>query len=462
MFAAGDPRSIFGAAGSGLNVETRVRDETAPHYAAACLLDLGFSSAIHRLPWEGEHPAIAWARAGMLGLCGRERALMCPAPLAGAADGALMALQALADVDFGFSGSVCLGERARLMGLSRQGRTAPGGACFLVGARDGYLALNLPRDEDLAALAAWLQDETITDLNSVLPVIHGFSCAELEDRGRLLGLAVAREPARAMVGQGWFERQAIGELVSARRDRLRVIDLSSLWAGPMAGQMLRLCGAEVIKVESAGRLDGARRGNAEFFDRLNGGKSSVVLDFSDALDLVRLRELILSADMVIESARPRGLRQLGIVAEEILAARPGMSWVAISGYGRDEESENAVAFGDDAGVAAGLTRMMRIAYGQTVFVGDAIGDPLTGLHAALAGYASWMRGGGELVSLALRDVVAHAIGDAGYLPGAELRARARRWGKMAAAATDLERLPVGARAVAAGADTDQVMRHVDC
>jgi hypothetical protein len=68
-----------------------------------------------------------------------------------------------------------------------------------------------------------------------------------------------------------------------------------------------------------------------------------------------------------------------------------------------------VAFGDDAAAAAGLaTAAGRLAGSATPFIcGDAIADPLTGMHAALAALAAHRRGGGVLVSLALRDVAAH-------------------------------------------------------
>ncbi len=48
--------------------------------------------------------------------------------------------------------------------------------------------------------------------------------------------------------------------------------------------------------------------------------------------------------------------------------------------------------------------------GPPLFCGDAIADPLTGLHGAVAAWASWREGGGALIELSLRDVVAHGLG----------------------------------------------------
>jgi crotonobetainyl-CoA:carnitine CoA-transferase CaiB-like acyl-CoA transferase len=115
------------------------------------------------------------------------------------------------------------------------------------------------------------------------------------------------------------------------------------------------------------------------------------------------------ADIVVESARPRALAQLGIDAAALVASAPGLTWVSITGYGRREPGAGWAAFGDDAGVAAGLAVATGPEDGPPLFCGDAIADPLTGLHAALAALASRDGGGGHLLDLALCDVAAHAL-----------------------------------------------------
>src|SRR5262249_36579837 len=133
-----------------------------------------------------------------------------------------------------------------------------------------------------------------------------------------------------------------------------VIDLSSLWAGPLCSHLLHKLGADVVKIESTRRPDGARRGPALFFDLMNAGKRSVALDFSSREGRESLHALVRKADIVIEGSRPRALRQLGLDAEQVIAECV-TTWVSINGYGRDEPQENWIAFGDDAGVAAGLS-----------------------------------------------------------------------------------------------------------
>jgi len=144
-----------------------------------------------------------------------------------------------------------------------------------------------------------------------------------------------------------------------------------------------------------------------------------------------LRALLHRADIVIEGSRPRALRQLGIHAEELIAANPGLTWISLTGYGRAAMVEDWIAYGDDAAVAAGLSHLQYQATGQWMFVGDAIADPLTGLHAALAAWTSWRSGSGRLVSLALRDVVRYCIAfDLPATPKA-IRERQRVWTALA-------------------------------
>jgi crotonobetainyl-CoA:carnitine CoA-transferase CaiB-like acyl-CoA transferase len=172
-----------------------------------------------------------------------------------------------------------------------------------------------------------------------------------------------------------------------------------MWAGPLCGQLLCRAGASVVKVESTARPDGTRTGSPAFFDWMNGGKFCYAADFDDS---DRLRALIEAADVVIESSRPSALHQRGLGADDV-AGRDGRVWVRITGHGADDERANWTAFGDDAAVAGGLVG--RSSEGP-VFCGDAIGDPLTGMHAALAVAQSLSRGGGEVLDVAMAAVTA--------------------------------------------------------
>jgi crotonobetainyl-CoA:carnitine CoA-transferase CaiB-like acyl-CoA transferase len=196
---------------------------------------------------------------------------------------------------------------------------------------------------------------------------------------------------------------------SARRHTPRVIDLSALWAGPLAAHLLWLAGADVVKVESRTRPDAMRAGNNTFYALLNQGKASVVLDFSDANDRQALLSLIAAADIVIEAARPRALAQLGINAAQIVRRTPGLVWLTITGHGAVGEAANWVGFGDDCGVSGGLSAALRAASGRSGFVGDAIADPLTGMLAALVAWEAWTSRQGGRFGLAMSRVVARSL-----------------------------------------------------
>ncbi|HET8709824.1 MAG TPA: CoA transferase, partial [Spongiibacteraceae bacterium] len=269
----------------------------------------------------------------------------------------------------------------------------------------------------------------------------------------LLGLAVCAMTPTAQNDEGWFRRETIVR-ASAHVPRENatplVVDLASLWAGPLCAHLLQMLGARVIKVESTQRPDGARFGEASFYNVLNANKESVALDLNSDGGRAQLRQLLLHADIVIEASRPRALRHMNIVAEEIIAQNPALTWISITGYGRAEPQANWVAFGDDAGVAAGLSQMLFDITGEAMFCGDAIADPLTGMHAALAAWAGYLRGGGDLISLSLRDVVRHCMHAGGALDAQSLRDRYRDW--MAVLETSGERIsPPRARVPVAAA-----------
>ena len=394
--------------------------------------------------------------------------LFVPAPVAAWADAGIEALAALAPQGTfaQLRGSQLLSERASISGYVSRGAISPGGGCRLLDARDAGIALNLARDEDWELLPAWLECGVAKDWDAVADVVRSRPARELVQRGREIGLAVAVDelPGRSFVGApSGATRSRLKPLPHKKRAREspRVIDLSSLWAGPLCGHLLQQLGAEVIKVESLQRPDGARRGPALFFDLLNAGKASVALDFGTASGRAQLQWLIEGADIVIESSRPRALRQLGLDAET-LAARHGLAWIGITAYGRSPETENWIGYGDDVGVAAGLSAVMCAATGRRVIAGDAIADPLTGLHAARAAWQAWCAGEGGLIDVSMHDVVRRCINwspspiSKSINSGRTPIARPDRWGEPAPGGRSI-RAPSGV-ARPLGADTERVLR----
>jgi hypothetical protein len=337
------------------------------------------------------------------------------APVATAAQGALRAFKGLAPRRGGLlllDGAALLGERAALQRLARRGAISVGGSCRLLRAADGWLALNLARACDRELLPAWLEAAPGAEDPWIFVAerLRERAVDPLIARARELGLPAAPARARAPEATPWRRVAARGEpRPRARSAWPLVIDLSSLWAGPLAASLLGQVGARVIKVESTTRPDGARAGAPTFFGLMNAGKESVALDFGSQRGRDTLRRLIERADVVIESARPRALSQLGIDAEHWVREQPGRTWLSISGYGRRLPQAHWVAFGDDAAAAAGLAA----ACGdpdRPVFCADAVADPLAGMHGAVAALASYRLGGGELLDVSLHDVAAHVLG----------------------------------------------------
>ena len=373
---------------------------------------------------------IAWAGSGAMALTGEPDGPPRPEPAAAAAAAAASA-QALAAATarwgrrVSVDGPATLGERAAIAGLSRQGPVSPGGSAFFVPAADGWVVLNLPRPSDTAALPALVcADIDPSEWPEVARRLAAMPTATILERAVLLGLAAAAPPSRAVQSRTAADetpyRTSAGELITSstglhgesasstglsggaaadgsnaegwsaggvrrhgvqgaprsRTGRPRVIDLSALWAGPLAGGLLAEAGAEVIKVEGHSRADGARRGPRAFFDLLNARKRCVALDFECGEGRALLLALMRSADLVLEGSRPRVMDRLGIGPAEL--ASSGTCWLSITGYGRSGPAAERIAFGDDAAVAAGLF----VDGGVPIFAADALADPLAGLQAA--------------------------------------------------------------------------------
>lgn len=347
----------------------------------------------------------AWAASGAMSLTGRKDGPALLAP-----PGVVVAMTRLASTicelsDVAVDGPQLLGERAALSGLFRQGDMSCGGGARILSAADGWLAVSLPRTEDVEALPAWLEADVTQD--RLATYVRKWPVGQLVERAGWLGI-----PAASL-----GESAHLPALTTTARpgncpprdtlDGLVVVDLSSLWAGPLCGQLLQQAGARIIKVESDARPDGARRGPPAFFDLLHAGQECVALDFGSRRGRAQLRRLLTRADIVIEGSRPRALGQLGVGADVILPSGRPRLWVSLTGFGRDSPGAGRVAFGDDAAGAGGL-----VVWDGTgpCFCADAIADPAAGLLAAAAVLTALQRGGRWLLDIALSGVAAFLAG----------------------------------------------------
>jgi crotonobetainyl-CoA:carnitine CoA-transferase CaiB-like acyl-CoA transferase len=293
--------------------------------------------------------------------------------------------------------------RAALLGGQRGGATSVGGSCQLLRAADGWVAVNLPRAADVEVLPALVGRPVVDPWAALAEHARVRTAAAFAARAQELAIPCAEVGARHEHATGPGRARRMGGRRRAA-SRPLVVDLSAMWAGPLAASLLARAGARVVKVESATRPDGARRGPPAFFDELHAGHDSVTLDFATSDGRARLHALLARADAVIEASRPRALAQLGVDAGALVRARPGLTWVSITAYGRTGPWANRVGFGDDVAAAAGL--LARDDAGDPVFCGDALADPVAGLVAALGAATATARGGGVLVDVSLAGAAA--------------------------------------------------------
>ena len=179
-----------------------------------------------------------------------------------------------------------------------------------------------------------------------------------------------------------------------------VVDFSRVLAGPYATMMLGDFGAEVIKIERPGVGDDTREwgppydsaGVATYFNSVNRNKRSVVLDLTDPGDAQRARDLVATADIVVENFRPGTMEKLGLGYDDLRAIRPDVIYCSITGFGT---GGGAALPGYDLLVQAvgGLMSVTGTEPGDPTKVGVALVDVLAGLHAL----------SGILVALAHRD-----------------------------------------------------------
>lgn len=218
-------------------------------------------------------------------------------------------------------------------------------------------------------------------------------------------------------------------------DGVVVLDFSRVLAGPYATMMLGDLGAEVIKVERPGVGDDTRAwgppydsdGVATYFNAINRNKRSITVDLASPDGVERVRELVATADIVVENFRPGTMERLGLGYEDLRRLRPDLIYCSITGFGREA---GAALPGYDLLVQAvgGLMSVTGSAPGEPTKAGVALVDVLTGLHA-LAGMLAALHhrdrtGQGQrvdtnLLSALISSMVNQASGylGAGVVPG---------------------------------------------
>jgi crotonobetainyl-CoA:carnitine CoA-transferase CaiB-like acyl-CoA transferase len=181
---------------------------------------------------------------------------------------------------------------------------------------------------------------------------------------------------------------------------IRIIDLTKVWAGPLATRILSDLGAEVIKIESLSDR-GYRELPDEYFQRsqvyptkyfdkhhwnkngvfnaLNRNKKSLALDLNSVKGRAILRELIKKSDILVDNFSPRVMDNWGLDANELLLINPNLIHASITGYGAKGPKRNVKAFGTLIEAESGFASLMKYQNGGPFRSGVPWADPLAGL-----------------------------------------------------------------------------------
>jgi crotonobetainyl-CoA:carnitine CoA-transferase CaiB-like acyl-CoA transferase len=198
-------------------------------------------------------------------------------------------------------------------------------------------------------------------------------------------------------------------------DGIRVADFSHVMAGPYATYLLRLLGAEVIKIESPGKGDAMRYygndrrydGMAPAFIAVNAGKKSVVLDLKQQQDLEAARKLIANCDVLVENFRPGVMARLGLDYATVKPLNPRIVYCSVSGYGQVGPRRDWPAIDNIVQATSGMMSLGGDPDGPPMRVGFPVVDTLTGQTAAFAILAALLRrergGAGEYLDVAMFD-----------------------------------------------------------
>jgi crotonobetainyl-CoA:carnitine CoA-transferase CaiB-like acyl-CoA transferase len=211
---------------------------------------------------------------------------------------------------------------------------------------------------------------------------------------------------------------------------IRVLDLTHAWAGPFATMHLGDLGCDVVKIESAARVDQTRLGTPVkshdetfypgvdivcWFQQYNRNKRSLSIELKHPEGHELFMRLVAISDVVIDNFSGRVMPQLGLGFEQLSAVNPGIVQVRLTGFGLDGPYANTVAYGESLEAATGLAYLTR-SQGRPLRSGIAYPDVAGGYHgtiAVLAGLVHRERTGrGVLIDVSERDGTIRLAGEA--------------------------------------------------
>ena len=199
---------------------------------------------------------------------------------------------------------------------------------------------------------------------------------------------------------------------------LRVIDLSTLLAGPNCGRYLADFGADVIKIERPDGGDSLRRlawrdprdGEGLWWKLVNRNKRTIALDLKSPEDLELLLRLVSDADVLIENFRPGTLERLGLGPDVLLALKPALVITRVTGFGQTGPYRNRPGFATIAESMSGLASISGEPDGQPLLPAIALTDEVTGVVAAFATMVALRSGVGQVVDISLLESLFQLMG----------------------------------------------------
>jgi formyl-CoA transferase len=200
---------------------------------------------------------------------------------------------------------------------------------------------------------------------------------------------------------------------------LRVIDVSTLFAGPLAAMLLGDFGADVIKVEHPRgdpvRLHGYSRDGVNLWWKvISRNKRGIALYLGDPEGQEIFRELAATADVLIENFRPGTLERWGLGYELLAERNPGLVLARVTGFGQFGPYASRPGFGTLAEAMSGFAHITGEADGPPTLPPFGLADGIAGLAGAFAVLSALRArdetGRGQVVDLAIIEPILTVLG----------------------------------------------------
>lgn len=203
-------------------------------------------------------------------------------------------------------------------------------------------------------------------------------------------------------------------------DGLRVVDLATLFAGPLAATFLGDFGADVIKVEHPTRPDPSRgHGPAKdgvglWWKLLGRNKRTMTLDLSTSGGRTTLLRLAADADVIVENFRPGTLEKWDLGWDELSAANPRLVLARVTGFGQFGPYARRPGFGTLAEAMSGFAAVTGEPDGPPTLPPFGLADSVAGLataYAVMTALAARERTGrGQVVDMAIIEPILTVLG----------------------------------------------------